>query len=340
VIYVRRPTEEEQAKLRRMMRQEVGRVSQRAHMILWSARRRTVPELARTFDVSRATIRFWIRRFDTAGPAGLYDAPRSGRPRKVNEQVAEAMVRMVQNDPRHMGYLATFWRVAMLALALVEMLGVHLSASGVRGALRRLGLRWGRPRQTMPTKVDPQKAQKQWAIARAVIETGPETTILYGDESRVQLLPLIRSMWHWLGQQVRVPTPGTNVTRTLFGALNIHRGRWVYLARKRMAKEDFIAFLEHLLVAYPTGPILLVVDNFSSHTAHAVQVWLSEQSRLRLLYLPTYCSHLNPVERIWLQLKNTIAANRLYGSMKVLLDTIDAFFIAMTPEKALTWTST
>jgi hypothetical protein len=35
---------------------------------------------------------------------------------------------------------------------------------------------------------------------------------------------------------------------------------------------------------------------------------------------------LNPVERIWLPLKNQIAANRLYGSMKVLLETVDAFF--------------
>jgi len=28
-------------------------------------------------------------------------------------------------------------------------------------------------------------------------------------------------------QQVRIPTPGTNVSRALFGALNIRTGRWV-----------------------------------------------------------------------------------------------------------------
>ena len=104
-----------------------------------------------------------------------------------------------------------------------------------------------------------------------------------------------------------------------------------------MFKEDFIAFLEHLLVVYPTGPIVVIVDNFSSHTARAVTEWLTGHPRLQLLYLPKYCSHLNPVERIWLQLKNKLAANRLYGSMKVLLDTVEAFFKEMTPEQALAW---
>jgi transposase len=175
-------------------------------------------------------------------------------------------------------------------------------------------------------KVDPEKAQKQWAIVKAVVEAPVEAAILYADEARVQLLPLVRAMWHWAGQQIRIPTPGTNVTRALFGALNIRSGQWTYLVRHHLRKEDFVAFLEHLLVAYPGIPIILIVDNYSSHTAHLVREWLQEHPRLQLYYLPKYCSHLNPVEGIWLQLKNKIAANRLYGSMKLLLDAVDAFF--------------
>jgi len=170
-------------------------------------------------------------------------------------------------------------------LALATTLGVKLSASAVRGALHQLHLRWGRPRLGMPLKVDPQKADKQWRIAKAVIEAGPEAVILYGDESRCQLLPLIRACWHWLGQQIRVPTPGTNQSRALFGALDIRSGRWVYLVRERMLKEDFIAFLDHLLVQYPGVAIVLILDNFGSHTAAAVQAWLLEHKRLSLLYL-------------------------------------------------------
>ena len=164
-----------------------------------------------------------------------------------------------------------------------------------------------------------------------------DAVILYADEARFQLLPLIRAMWQWVGQQVRVPTPGTNVTRAVFGALNIRTGAWTYLIRERMRKEDFVAFLEHLLTVYPSGLIILIADNYSSHTAHVVRQWLDTCPRLQLHFLPKYCSHLNPVEGIWLQCKNHLPANRLYGSMNLLLDTIAAFFSKMTPQKALTW---
>ena len=79
----------------------------------------------------------------------------------------------------------------MSVLALTKKLGVRLSRSTLRSALQALDLTWGRPRLKMPAKVDPQKAAKQWAIAQAVVEAGPEAALLYADESRLALLPLI-----------------------------------------------------------------------------------------------------------------------------------------------------
>ncbi len=46
MIYVRQPTDEEARELKRMTRQEIGRVAQRAQMILLSAQQRNVPEIA------------------------------------------------------------------------------------------------------------------------------------------------------------------------------------------------------------------------------------------------------------------------------------------------------
>jgi transposase len=222
-------------------------------------------------------------------------------------------------------------------LVLTQRLQVLVCASTVRTTLQRLRRRWRRPRLAMPRKTDPEKARKQWASVEAGISAGPEAVVLYGDEARVQTLPLLRAMWQWLGQQIRIPTPGSNTTRAIFGALNIRTGQWSYVVRERLRAADFIAFLESLLAVYPTQTIILIVDNSSSHTAGPVQAWLTEQPRLQLYYLPKYCAHLNPVERIWLRMKDRIAANRLYGSIKVLLNTIASFFTALTPAQALHW---
>ena len=339
MIYVRELRDDERQELKRMTRQEIGRVALRAQIILLSANRRTVPEIACIFDMSHATIRFWMERFNVEGPAGLYDEPRSGRPRKISQDVEQTIVQTLTDDPARHGHLATFWTVAMMVLALSHQLHLSVSASAVRCVFARLDLHWGRPRLAMPRKVDPQKAVKQWLIAQALVEASPETAFLYVDESRIQLLPLVRALWHWIGQQVRIPTPGTNDTRTVFGALNIRTGQWTHLVRERMQTADFIAFLEHLLVIYAEVPIILVADNFSSHRADAVKEWLAVHERLRLFYLPTYCSHLNPVEQIWLRLKDKVAANRLYGSMAILLETVAQFFVGMSPATALTWAS-
>ncbi len=94
MIYIRELSQEDEAELRRMTRQEVGRVSQRAQMILLSAQRHTIPEIATVFTVDRATVRYWFERFGAHGPAGLYDRQRRGRPRKIagTRQVQDASV--------------------------------------------------------------------------------------------------------------------------------------------------------------------------------------------------------------------------------------------------------
>ena len=220
MIYVRPLTTDEQTDLTRMMRQEIGRISQRAQMILLSAQRRSVPEIATIFGVSRATVRFWLRRFEAEGPAGWYADPRSGRPRKVTPEVETSVARLLLHDPHHLDatYLAPFWSTAMLVLALNTQLTVDGCRSTVRTALYRRGVRWRRPRLSMPSQPDPDKARQQREIAQAVI--------LYGDESRVQTLPLLRAMWQWIGQQSRIPPPGSNTARAIFGALNIRTGAW------------------------------------------------------------------------------------------------------------------
>src|SRR5262245_52140124 len=131
----------------------------------------------------------------------------------------------------------------MLLLVLATQLQLQLCRTTLRNALQRLKLRWGRRRLAMPRKTDPDKPRKQSAIAEAVIRAGPHAVVLYADESRVQTLPGLRAIWQSVDQQIRVPTPGSNTTRALFGALNIRSGAWHYHVRRRMKPEDFMALL-------------------------------------------------------------------------------------------------
>lgn len=118
--------------------------------------------------------------------------------------------------------------------------------------------------------------------------------------------------------------------------MELATGQWAYQLYERRRSGEFLAFLEHLLLSYPGRPLLLLLDNASSHKAKVVAAWLTDHPQLQLLWLPAYSGHQqNPVEKVWWRLKDQIAANRLHGSIEALVDAVHEFFGSFTPEDAL-----
>jgi transposase len=334
MVFVRPLSENERRELKRLARREVGRVSERIRMILLSSRGYSVPKIAEIFECDEATVRHWIERFEAEGVEGLRDRPRGGRPRKADAAAQELIRQQVETPPALAGYLFGFWTVVMLVGHLAKVFGLRLSRATVRRTLLALEFRWRRPRHALPK--DPEAAAKMWRLCERILRAPAEAVIVAGDECDVHLLPVLRAMWMRKGQQVRVPTPGTNRKRSVFGALELATGQWHYQVFERKRSVEFLAFLEHLVLAYPGRPLLVVLDNASIHTAQKVKAWLAERPQVELLFLPSYSGHAeNPVEKVWWRLKGYVAANRLHGSIDSLVETVHEFFASFTPEAAL-----
>ena len=121
-----------------------------------------------------------MERFESWGPGGLYEAERSGRPRKMTRAMACILGPWLEEDPPRgpESVLATFGTIPMLMLALGQSCKLGVCANTVRQALRRLGRRWGRPRLARPMKTDPQTREQPWALVKAVVDAGPEAVVL------------------------------------------------------------------------------------------------------------------------------------------------------------------
>lgn len=334
--YVRSLSRDEVRKLEVMRRCEVGRVSQRAHMILLSNRRYSIAEIARIFDATQGTVRRWIERFEKEGIDCLADRPRSGRPPKVSAATLPLVERDVLASPASKGYLFNIWTAINLSVHLVRQYGIRVSQATIRRILVALDFRHNRPRHGPKKAVDPQLKEKLNAILGVLSSRVSGNHVLYEDEADVHLLPTIRAMWMKRGKQVRVPTPGTNSKKSIFGALDIRTGKWLYRIFDHKRTEQFIEFLNHVISSYPTGKIHIILDNFSIHKAKAVQEWLASHPRVRLYYLPCYMPQLNPAEKIWWRLKAVVAANRLYGTMDALIRAVETFFERLTTSEVLT----
>jgi DDE superfamily endonuclease len=126
---------------------------------------------------------------------------------------------------------------------------------------------------------------------------------------------------------VRVPTPGTTAKRAFFGALEAGSGRWHWADHDRKRAVHFVALLEQVARASPTGTSYLALANVSSHRATVVQRWRTAHPRVQALWLPKYGAHeVTPVERIGGLLKTDVAANRLAGSLATLVEAAHRFF--------------
>jgi len=98
-------------------------------------------------------------------------------------------------------------------------------------------------------------------VAQAVSHATPDTHILVGDETKMQHLPVLRARWMRIASQLRIPTPEDNRYFYIFGVLNILTGGLTYALLNKQNRFTLIEFLERILLVYPTGPIILILDN-------------------------------------------------------------------------------
>lgn len=126
------------------------------------------------------------------------------------------------------------------------------------------------------------------------------------------------------GIQKRIPTPGQPQWHHLFGAYNFVTDEIIAMPAEAKTSDNFIAFLDLLMQQLPPElPVLLVMDNASYHHSQATYAAFALfEQRIRPLFLPAYCSLLNPIERFWRHLKDLATANTLYATMADLVDTV------------------
>jgi transposase len=67
--------------------------------------------------------------------------------------------------------------------------------------------------------------------------------------------------------------------------------------------EMFQLFVDAFAHAFPASLSILVLDNSGAHTSSK----LTLPENVRLLFLPPYCPELNPIERVWRDLKDDVA---------------------------------
>jgi len=272
------------------------------HLLLLCAAGRTPSEIAAVLFCSRSSVYRVVKAY-RAGTL-TFDASTGGeagraRLRTLTPSLKRSVVALLKTVPRAWGWCRTRWSCATLALELQAHRGVAVSAETMRRWLHELGWVWKRAKLAAKDD-DPRRVEKLARIRFVFEHLQPKAALFFADELDIHLLPKVGYQWMPKGEQVEVPTPGTNEKRYLAGALDMRTGRIVQRVWWRKTHGLFLDLLQALDHVYPAARfthLYVVVDNYKIHKAEAVEQWRAAHPRVELLFLPTYCPKASPIER-------------------------------------------
>jgi transposase len=158
--------------------------------------------------------------------------------------------------------------------------------------------------------------------------------VLFVDETDLRLFPPLRAAWAPRGRQAHVPLTGSNAKQVVWGALNPRTGHRLLWFRTRQRALEFQEFLRRIRRHYPGKYVVLLLDEDSSHTAHASRR-TAAQLGIELRWLPNRSPHLNPVDHLWRDAKQTVCANRQERYMLHLVRRFILHVERLTPRQAL-----
>jgi transposase len=147
-------------------RTEDARYDHRLHAVLMLSKGMTCPSVAEILDDSERTIRYWVKRFNEEGIAGLVEVERPGRPSRISDKQMQRIDQALREPPEKVGMIGNVWDGKMLSAFIAKEFGVEMGVRQCQRFFRHLGYRLRKPRSQV-AQADPkrQKAYKKTSAA-------------------------------------------------------------------------------------------------------------------------------------------------------------------------------
>jgi transposase len=132
--------------------------------------------------------------------------------------------------------------------------------------------------------------------------------------------------WFAKGKQRIIKTTGKHRGVKLLATLDYVTGKIIWKEDEEYTAETFLIFLRKVITAYPTGKIVMVLDNARIHHAKLLKPLLDElNGRLELVFLPPYSPELNLVEGLWKWMKSDVINNVFYHTVADIRQNVQEF---------------
>ncbi len=276
----------------------------RACMVLLAVDGVATVEIARRMGQSDRAVRKWKERF-ASKPAieTLDDAPRSGRPARIEMSTRLAVVRIACERPdgeKKPKCFRDLWTHQSLADQVARETRVRISKSEIGRILRFNCLRPHVVRQWL-TSSDKDFDVKAAAVCALYLNAPTDAVVLCIDEKPLQALSRrFETEIAEDGSLRREFEYRRNGTAALLAAFDVRTGRVITEVVPHRTGDALVAFMQRVADAYPGKQIHVVWDNLNTHGDGKPQRWTTfnknNGARFHFVRTPIHASWMNQVE--------------------------------------------
>jgi transposase len=306
---------------------EEHRIARRANALLVLDKGWSYGTVSEALLLDDSTLRLWRNAFAEGGVDNLimFDL-KGGFCALTAAQIEKLRLWATETLPRTTADVGAFVK---------ERFGVDYGRSGLIKLMARIGFVWRKP-EAVPAKSDA-KAQQAFIDRHEKLRNslGADEAIVYADA--VHPGHQVRYAGQWQPRETRCAIPANSGRKrlNLHGAIDLETGMTRIVEAVMVDAMSTIALFEALERAYPAmRRIHVFLDNARYHKAVMVREWLARPGcRIVPHFVPPYCPHLNPIERLWGVMHRFVTRNKRYETAGEFADAILTFLREEVPKR-------
>lgn len=213
--------------------------------------------------------------------------------------------------------------------------GVSYSVSGMTKWLHRNNFTYKKA-HGIPAKAD--KHRQEAFIRhynRLKKKAGEEEPIYFADSVHPQHQTQLTYGWILKGVRKEIATTGYQKRLNIIGGISLNGHRFSYRQVEKVDAVNVCDFLWYLRQSNPGKYTVHVIwDNARPHRNAEVHRFAKELG-IKLHYLPPYSPNLNPVERVWKLMHESVRYNQYYGDFSEFSGAVLGFFNGIGRKKNL-----
>jgi transposase len=300
-------------------------------------------EVAKVLLLDDDTVRTWHRLYEDECIEGLASFGYDGSACRLSD---------AQQDKLKTWIAATLPRTTREIGAWIETeCGItDESRSGLIALLHRLDMEHRKPK-AVSSKLDPDKQDGFIkSYDNLLNHIGDDEAVLFGDA--VHPTHAVRPVGCWAPKDIQLAVPQTSGRQRLniHGAIDLETGKTRMIETATVNAISMIMLLRAIEAMYPGKRLIHLfvdrvwacqlaltkrgLDNARYHHAKLVQAWLARPGgRIKPHFIPAYCPHLDPIERLWGVMHKHVTHNRCHATFADFKAAILTFLREEVPRK-------